>query len=154
MWTRFMDMHSGGGAKEDHEYIIIEAPMEEAKVIFYNRFGHNPERVTCTCCGDDYSISEDESLEQITAYNRGCDFAFFRPDGSECPQEEAWVAGKGRTPGYTDLYVERQKPGGWSKHRTLEEYLASGECLLIRSSEIKPEERRGQVPEQGYVWID
>ena len=27
MWTRFMDMHSGGGMKEPpYEYIFIEAP--------------------------------------------------------------------------------------------------------------------------------
>ena len=71
-WTRFMDMHSGGGTKEgDCEYIYIEAPEEEAKIIFYNRFGHNPERVSCTCCGDDYSISEKKSLEESTAFDRG-----------------------------------------------------------------------------------
>jgi len=52
-----MDMHSGGDLKEKWQYIYIEAPEEEAKVIFYNRFGHNPNRVTCTCCGKDYSIS-------------------------------------------------------------------------------------------------
>lgn len=64
MWTEFMDMHSGGGTKEEpYEYIFIEAPREEAIIIFYNRFGHNPERVTCTCCGDDYSITEYETLK-------------------------------------------------------------------------------------------
>ena len=72
MWTSFMDMHSGGGTKEEpYEYIYIEAPENEAITIFYNRFGHNPHRVTCTCCGEDYSVSSDETLELITAYNRG-----------------------------------------------------------------------------------
>ena len=84
VWTRFMDMHSGGGAKEaPYEYIYIEAPESEAKTIFYNRFGHNPERVSCACCGEDYSISEEESLEQATAFERGCDYAYFGPDGAE-----------------------------------------------------------------------
>lgn len=70
-WTRFMDMSSGGSTKEPpYEYIYIEAPEAEAKVIFYNRFGHNPERVTCTCCGEDYSISEEPSLAQASAYDR------------------------------------------------------------------------------------
>jgi hypothetical protein len=70
MFTRFMDMHSGGGTKEPpYEYIYIEAPEAEAKVIFYNRFGHNPERVTCTCCGEDYSIDSYETLEDATAYD-------------------------------------------------------------------------------------
>lgn len=63
-WTRFYDMCSGGGIKESpYEYIYIEAPEEQAKIIFYNKFGHNPERVSCTCCGSDYSISKYSSLE-------------------------------------------------------------------------------------------
>jgi len=39
VWTRFMDMHSGGRLKEDpYQFILIEAPENEAKVIFYNKF--------------------------------------------------------------------------------------------------------------------
>lgn len=73
MWTRFMDMNSGGGSKEEWEYIYIEAPEDEAKVIFYNRFGHNPERVTCTCCGRDYSIDSEEKIVDLqSAYEAGC----------------------------------------------------------------------------------
>jgi len=71
-WTKFMDMHSGGNLKEKQGYIYIQAPEKEARIIFYNRFGHNPERVTCTCCGADYSISERETLEEATAYERHC----------------------------------------------------------------------------------
>lgn len=37
MWTEFWDMHSGGGQKEKWAKIYIEAPEEEARVIFYNR---------------------------------------------------------------------------------------------------------------------
>lgn len=109
MWTRFMDMHSGGGTKEEpYEYIYIEAPVSEAKVIFYNRFGHNPERVTCTCCGEDYSIDAEETLEKATEYER------------------------------RDL--------------SLDEYMEREDVLFIHASEIKDEERQGDVPEQGYVW--
>jgi hypothetical protein len=61
-----MDMRSGGSQKEEWPYIIIEAPIKEAKAIFYNRFGHDPTRVTCTCCGEDYLIKEAGSLEQLT----------------------------------------------------------------------------------------
>ena len=130
-WTRFMDMHSGGPSKEDAEYIHIEAPQDEAEVIFYNRFGHNPYRVSCTCCGPDYSISEHTSLAEATAYDRGCDY-----DRD------------------TDGYVERADPKGWRKYMTLEDYLKTDEALVIRADEIKPEEREGSLPEQGYVWID
>lgn len=67
-----MDMHSGGSLKEPQQYIYIEAPEAEATSVFYSRFGHNPNRVSCTCCGEDYSITERDSLEEASAYNRGC----------------------------------------------------------------------------------
>jgi hypothetical protein len=69
-WTKFWDMYSGGYSKENHNQIFIEAPEKEATLIFYNRFGHNPNRVTCTCCGPDYDIEEYESLEEATEYER------------------------------------------------------------------------------------
>ncbi len=71
-WTEFMDMNSGGGQKLDWDYIYIEADEEEARSIFYAKFERNPNRVTCTCCGPDYSITTNDSLDQLTAYNRGC----------------------------------------------------------------------------------
>lgn len=169
VWTRFMDMHSGGGTKEPpYEYIYIEAPENEAKVIFYNRFGHNPERVSCTCCGDDYSISEEKSLEQATAYERNCDSSYFRPDGTECDQNEAWVSGKGTKKGYWFGYIERQEPrkmdirgrcntkdsDSWGLYVPLNKYLSSDGVLVIRSDDIKSQERKGDIPEQGYVWVD
>lgn len=71
MFTQFWDMHSGGGTKQKpYEMIYIEAPIDEACVIFYNRFGHNPHRITCTCCGNDYSVTEYETLEEATDYQR------------------------------------------------------------------------------------
>ena len=71
MWTRFMDMHSGGGTKEEpYEYIYIEAAEAEARIIFYNRFHHSPDRVTCTCCGEDYVYHDSDSLEDLTRHDR------------------------------------------------------------------------------------
>jgi hypothetical protein len=131
MWTRFMDMHSGGGSKEAWEYIYIEACEEQAKVIFYNRFGHNPERVTCTCCGDDYSISESETLEKATAYERGC-----RWDDKEN--------------GYVD---EPDNERSYRAYRTVAQYKQDKSVLFIYEAEIKAEEREGDVPEEGYVWV-
>ena len=124
MWTQFWDMHSGGSQKEKYANIFIEASDEgEAKIIFYNRFGHNPDRVTCTCCGEDYSIDSHESLEQITGFHRGCKY----------------VKGEYIEEGYGLL--------------TLEEYAKKDDVLIIYASEIKDEERIGKVPEQGYVWL-
>lgn len=70
-WTQFMDMHSGGGAKEEpYEYIYIEATQHEAITIFQNRFGHSPYSVACDCCGENYSISEYDTLEKATSDER------------------------------------------------------------------------------------
>lgn len=128
MWTRFFDMYSGGRSKEKWELIYIEASEEEAKVIFYNRFGHNPERVTCTCCGEDYSIDSQKSLAQVTGYDRGCDYV-------------------------ENKYVERENPKySFNKYMKLKDYIKKDNVKIIKKSEIKKSERVGEVPQQGYVW--
>lgn len=166
MWTRFMDMHSGGGLKEGYGYIYIEAPCDEAKVIFYNRFGHSPDRVSCTCCGEDYSIDEYPSIEKATAYERGCRYA---------EDKRGWLWGEARPKDYKEArYLE---PGqkvprgmqvkesyrakelgaeGWTvaKWRKNGKGNIEGGVLFIDAKNIKPEERVGAVPKQGYVWMD
>lgn len=130
MWTRFMDMHSGGGLKEPpYSKILIEAPEHEARSVFFARFGHSASRVTCTCCGEDYSVSESETLEQATGYDRGC-----RCEG--------------------DTYLEEPDRGRFAHgpYRTLTDYLTDPDVLVIRADEIRDEERATTVPEQGYVW--
>jgi hypothetical protein len=132
MWTKFWDMHSGGSQKEDQQFIFIEAPEEEAKVIFYNRFGHNPERVTCTCCGEDYYIGESETLEEASAFQRNCKY-----------DEEK------------NNYVEEQATTYCiGKYVTLEDFMQSGTAIAIYKEDILPEERLGEVPQQGYVWVE
>jgi hypothetical protein len=134
MWTRFMDMHSGGGAKEGWEYIYIEAPEEEACVIFYNRFGHNPHRVTCTCCGADYSVYEHSTLKDATGYDRNC---------ATVKTKEGWK------------YIEEPNTQwGKTKLTSLEDHVADPSVLVIYAADIKPEEREGYLPQQGYVWQD
>jgi len=128
-----MDMHSGGGLKEKYCLILIEAPEEEAKIIFYNRFGHNPERVTCTCCGSDYSIDESETLGQATAYDRNCHWDEKKGRCVEKPRQESWWLGK---------YIP------------LNEFRKREDICIIGKEDIKDEERVGEVPKQGYVWVD
>ena len=113
-WTQFWDMHSGGGCKEPpYDKIYIEAPESEATTIFYNRFGHNPERVTCTCCGEDYSITEYESLEDATACHRDCAYI---------EDERGWHATEERLEGrYIELgdeIPEGYKKSSLSSYRT------------------------------------
>jgi hypothetical protein len=137
-----MDMSSGGGCKEDFSYLYIEAPEDEAISIFYSRFGHNPNRVSCTCCGQDYSISCDEDLGQLTGYDRRCISA---SNGKE------------------HKYFENKEdiPEGWKMYeynyntcpaQSLKEYLSEDHVKVIYKDEIKSEERHAHVPEQGYVW--
>lgn len=131
VWTQFNDMHSGGNTKEDYEHIYIEAPEDEAISVFYNRFDRNPNRVSCSCCGEDYSISQSPSLEEATAYERGCDF-----EGN----------------GYVErarVFREYTYP-----YMTLEQYLLQDDVFVIRADEIENHERYTEVPQSGWVWQD
>lgn len=148
-WTHFMDMHSGGQCKEKWQHIFIQAPEEEAITIFYNRFGHNPHRVTCTCCGEDYSITESKNLQQATAYNRECNYDQKTGKYTEADnQTYVKYGGKVRTymPFTEFLKTGRLRPDKGDEEREV--------AKIIFKWEIKPEERAGDVPEQGYVWQD
>jgi hypothetical protein len=108
-------MNSGGGCKEDWSLIYIEAPEAEAVRFFYNRFGHSPHRVTCTCCGEDYSVSEGESLERLSAYHRG----------HEWNEEE-------------QRCVRRPEGDLWSfqEYQTVEEHAQNEDVLVIRRDDM------------------
>lgn len=134
MWTEFHDMHSGGGLKEEpYGHIFIQAPQEEAISIFFSRFKHSPERVSCTCCGDDYSISEHKTLSQATAFERNC----------------TWDKKKKK-------YIEKSNTDRHYKGTLilLKEYLKKKEVLVIYSKDINRIEKKTDVPEQGYAWKD
>lgn len=157
-WTEFWDMHSGGGQKLEWGHIYIEAPEEEAKSVFFARFHRNPERVTCTCCGGDYAIDEEPTLEQITGYQRGCATLETPrgPDGLYKQPDDLWFK--------AHYYIEPEdKPEaarrGWKVQASigrdyvpLADYVRRKDVLVIRAAEIKPEERGLAVPEEGYVW--
>ncbi len=128
-WTKFWDMNSGGGKKLGVEVLYIEAPESEAVSVFYAKFDRNPERGTCTCCGEDYAISQHASLEDASAYHRGCRY-----------QEGV---------GYVE---ERDPERTWNPYLTLADYLASGKATVVRADEITDDERRRRVPAEGYVW--
>lgn len=70
-WTHFRDMHTGEGRvgrKTNWDHIYIEAPQEEAIVIFENRFKRHPQASSCRCCGPDYSVDEYPTLEEAIRY--------------------------------------------------------------------------------------
>lgn len=157
MWTQFWDMHSGGGQKEKWARIYIEAPEDEACVIFYNRFGHSPHRVTCTCCGEDYSVSSHEKLEQLTGYHRQCNSIKPKKKGGLWDNND---------PNLKNLYLEdgEEPPKGYSidkaykwsnkKYQTLKEYVKNDDVHVIYEHQIEDHERKGDLPQQGYVWVD
>lgn len=133
MWTHFWDMHSGGEQKERFAHCFIEAPEDEAKIIFYNRFGHNPDRVTCTCCGNDYSITECDTLAEATAYQRNCEY-------DQILQKYVEFARKSEYVNYD--------------HIPLEKYIQQDDVMVIFKEEILDSERYGDLPQQGYIWMD
>ena len=71
VWTLFWDMHGGGSTKvPPFDKIYIEAIKREATSVFYGRFGFDPNRTSCSCCGPDYSISEYNSFKKASSYQR------------------------------------------------------------------------------------
>lgn len=125
MWTLFWDMSSGGSTKEyPYEHIYIESDsQEQAEVVFYNRFGHSPHRVTCTCCGPDYDVSSNEDIEQLSGFHRGC------------------------------VWNNERKGYGSDSGISLECYFEQDNVFFIYSKDIEESEKVGEVPEEGYVWL-
>lgn len=159
MWTEFHDMHSGGGQKEKFSHCFIEADEEQAKSVFFARFGHNPKRVTCTCCGSDYSISTHHSLQEATAYERGCAYVYTdKETGKEVTYGDSdywdlWHAKRL----INGCYVERFSTSALSfqeKHTKLEDYVKLSTVCVIYATDIQTEELSQTVPEQGYIWQD
>jgi hypothetical protein len=70
MWTQFFDLASGGYEKEKWTYIYIEAPEVQAITIFKRKFGHSPLDAACDCCGENYGITEHETLLDASRFNR------------------------------------------------------------------------------------
>lgn len=132
MWTQFWDMHSGGSTKQDKfDKIYIEASEEEAKVIFENRFGHDPTDVACSCCGENYSISEYETLLRATAYERKADY--------ENPDKPAK---KWRSEEFEEMI-------------TLEDYLKSDHVLVVPKEDILDSERAMKRTQRGrWVYVE
>ena len=125
-------MNSGGGQKLDWSMIYIEASSrDEAETVFYNRFGRNPNRVTCTCCGGDYSISIEDTLEEASAYHRGCAYDREAKKWVDKPSKERY---------------------SFNNYATLEEYKKQEDVLIIPASDIDDSEKVGEVPQEGYVW--
>ncbi len=78
--TRFMDMHSGGKLKTPFTHIYVDAPLDKALGVFKETFKRDPNNITCKCCGEDFVYEEYESLEEASAYDRGCEWSGNRYD--------------------------------------------------------------------------
>jgi len=156
VWTHFLDMQSGGTQKEKWGDIYIEAPIKEASLVFYNRFGHSPYRVTCTCCGEDYSLNESKNLEQATGFSRGCAFVYKNAKGQEVERNDAYGYGfgKGLKRGFSGCYVERVDEKRGRPYLSLRDYVKSKGVKIIKRKDIKKSETVGELPTQGYIWYD
>ena len=156
-WTLFWDMHSGGRTKVDpYDKIYIEAPLKEAMAVFYSKFGRDPLHITCSCCGEDYSVDEYQSLERASAYLRNCQWITpIKPEhimklGVCDPKAFEWNKDN---PG---RYLEagEQMPDGWHDGGfkpykpaiTIEEYLKEKNVKIVYANEITDKERSARVP--------
>lgn len=153
IWTHFHDMSSGGGRKLKWKHIYMEAPEAEARHVFFAKFGRNPDRVTCTCCGADYSVSADDTtLEQMTAFERGCRYVEPKrgPDGRYVePDPNARYIEDDEEPaeGYSLSKMPR-----WNKYQTFAEFLRRDDILIVRAEDIGADERTKPIPAEGFVW--
>lgn len=147
MWTQFMDMHSGGRLKEkSYKLIFIEAPRKQAKIIFYNLFGHNPERITCPCCGEDYSISEHEDLAQLTGHERGCRTlatprgknGLYKNDDPVIKKKYYLEDGENPPKGY-----KLSSFAVWGKYQTLKSFIRRKSILIIHKTALNPKHYKG-----------
>ncbi len=114
MWYKYWDMSSGGGTKYTHtdgnlkKMIYVEAKSrDESDYIFFSITGRNADNVTCECCGEDYSVSEEKCLAQSSGYHRGCKFI--------------------------TNYLEEWTGKSYDTYLTLEEYINKPNVLIIRS---------------------
>lgn len=140
-WTLFWDMHSGGGQKLDWGLIFIEAPEAEAASVFYTKFRRDPHCMTCSCCGDDYAISESPTLEEASGYHRGLRFVDLGH-------------GEGRYLEPDEVAPEGRISTSWrGVGQTLDEWLARGEAKVVWAFEITDAERTAEVPRRGYIWV-
>jgi hypothetical protein len=78
-WFSFMDMHSGGGRKTKFEYYYVEAPTEEqARAIFTEKTGEDPDNVACPCCGQNFSVGGPyDTIEDAARYQVGGGFTVY-----------------------------------------------------------------------------
>ena len=130
-------MYSGGSQKEDWSEIYIQASSEEEAIkIFERRFDHHPHRVTCDCCGEDYSISSEKELSNITAFNRNCPWIYEKGKSLEGRYLEGNGKGKGKNKGekIPDGYKLGQSCGKWMP---LKEYREQKNVLILGENDIK-----------------
>ena len=89
MWTEFYDMSSGGSRKLKHRIIYIEANTKLAIFGFKCIFDIDPEKTTCKCCGENYSIHSGENREDLCYYE---DPPFYRDNVRIISKEELFKA--------------------------------------------------------------
>lgn len=159
--TLFWDTHSHGTQKEKWSKIYIEAPEDIARKVFFAKFQHNADRVSCTCCGPDYSVSEDDTFAEASAYHRNVPHAYNPKNKDEYGDIEpgeslpkGWVWGESTL---IKAKCQRFENGRFDDTMSVEYYLRNGDCLFIDKKEVEDIlSQVGQVdiPRQGWVWVE
>lgn len=135
--TQFHDMHSGGIQTTEYAHIFVELPEDAAIGWFRDRFGENPLRVRCHCCGPNFSVTQGPDLRQATAYERNCQFVK--------------VEGESGGGHYIEEEDTRFTFGG--DHIPFEEYVENAEdhgALIVTADELPNELRDEATTEGGF----
>ena len=133
VWTHFWDMHSGGGKKESFEHCFIEANKAKAVAIFTSRFGHSPNRISCDCCGEDYSTEEGETLIELTGYHHGCARVTVSAKGVELTKIKLFDRPIRAKRGHKHTYADRK---GDKDYIPLATFLQSDDVEVIYKKDI------------------
>lgn len=158
-WAQFWDMHSGGGTKvPPFEKIYVQLPDgADPVVVFQNLFGRNPNRVTCTCCGEDYSIDSGDSLRQLTGYQRGCacDAGRYIERGKLLGPSHKYRLGVTTVDGQVVEGRVSAIPTEpvYSEIVLLSDYVLRPNVLVVYLDELPDDVVRGTPHEEGYHWM-
>jgi hypothetical protein len=163
VWTSFWDMHSGGQQKLDWHLIFIEGPQEDTEKVFSALFGRNPHRVTCTCCGEDYSVDESYDLKQASGYHRNCrslitpkdpKTGLYRNNDPIIKKNLYLDDGEKPPTGY-----ELSKRESWDTRKNIlfKDFVKNPELInakVIYKKDYPKGWKTESLSPQGYVWVD
>lgn len=139
-WTEFTDRWSGGCAKEPWDHILIQASPKAACAVFEYVFEHHPRDISCSCCGEDYLITQASEIDLATSLLiKAADIL------PEWVKPEDWgfysnISGVVHVvgPPYSDLFLHK------ASSKALDELAAIHGMSALKTEEMNPEKLKAE----------